>query len=126
MDPIENERSVADELAAYALERGFNVETLRNDFVFQTDQRWIWFWRKVDGLACSGPADELEGTLHYNMQGALSLSQLVNADGDHQQIWSEAGVLETLDQAFELLKAWLVNEKDVEKLPVRCARRQSI
>lgn len=80
----------------------------------------------MDGLACSDPADELEGTLHYNMQGALSLSQPVNADGEHQKVWSEAGVLETVDQAFELLKAWLVNEKEIETLPGRCAKRQSI
>lgn len=67
MDAVESERAVADELAAYALEKGFNLKTIRNDSIFQSNQRWIVFWRKVDGLACTGPADELEGTLHYNM-----------------------------------------------------------
>ena len=72
MDPIDNSRAVAHELISLALEQGVDLEPLCNDDVFIKDKRWVWFWRK-DLLPGTGPADEPLGTLHYNMQGAISV-----------------------------------------------------
>ena len=101
---------------------------LRDESSFQNDQRWIIFWRKIDGLACSGRADEVEETLHCNMQGDIGggSKQPADANGDRSQVLAEAGVLENLEQAFELLKTWLVDGKRVGDLPTRCVRRQSM
>jgi hypothetical protein len=41
-------------------------------------------------------------------------------------MWSEAGTFENLEQAFELVKAWLVDWKEVDDLPSRSARRYGI
>ncbi len=127
MDPIENSRAVAEELVHLAQEQGVDLEPLRNDDVFIKDRRWIWFWRK-DALPGTGPAQEPLGTLHYNMQGAISVLPkcLERSASAFRGAWSEAGTFENLEQAFEFLKAWLVERKEVDELPQRCARRYGI
>jgi hypothetical protein len=57
MDPIDNERTTAQELVSYAQEQGFDLESLRNDSVFQKKKRWVFLWRK-DESPSSGPANE--------------------------------------------------------------------
>jgi hypothetical protein len=41
-------------------------------------------------------------------------------------MWDEAGTLADLEQAFELLKAWLIDRKEVDELPQRSMRREGI
>jgi hypothetical protein len=41
-------------------------------------------------------------------------------------MWHEAGTLVDLDQAFELLKAWLIDMKGVDDLSERSMRREGI
>jgi hypothetical protein len=127
MDPIENSRAVAHEVVSFAQEQGVDLEPIRNDDVFIKDRRWIWFWRK-DSLPGTGPADEPLGTLHYNMQGTISLlpSRLKGSAGAFQGAWSEAGTFENLEQAFALVKAWLLDWKEVDDLPSRSVRRYGI
>jgi hypothetical protein len=127
MDPLENSRAVAQELVYLAREQGVDLEPLRNDDVFINDRRWIWFWRK-DSSPATGPAKEPPGTLHYNMQGAISaLPQSLNESASaFRGAWSEAGTFKNLEQAFEFLKAWLVDRKEVDDLPLRCVRRFGI
>jgi hypothetical protein len=128
MDPVDNERTTAREVVSYAQQRGVDLEPLRSDSTFQKDQRWIFLWRKRNALPCSGPADEQEATLHYNMQGAISVlpSSLRASAGAFQGGWSEAGTFESLEQAFELVKAWLLDWKEVDDLPSRSVRRYAI
>ena len=127
MDPLENSRAVAQEHVALAQEQGVDLEPLRNDDLFLSDRRWIWFWRK-DSLPGTGPAQEPLGTLHYNMQGAISVlpDYLKGSEGLFRGAWSEAGTFDSLEQAFELLKAWLIDRKEVDELPPRHVRRSGI
>jgi len=127
MDPIENERATAQELVSFAQRHGVDLEPLRNDSMFLKDRRWIYLWRK-DELACSGPAQEKEGTPHYNMQGSIDVlpSRLKDSAGAFRGSWTEAGTFENIEQAFLLLTAWLFERKQVDELPDRCVRRYGI
>jgi hypothetical protein len=40
--------------------------------------------------------------------------------------WSETGTFEDLDQAFVVVKAWLLDRKEVDDLPCRCVNRYQI
>jgi hypothetical protein len=128
MDPIENSRAVAQELVSFAQRRGLELETLRNDFVFERDRRWIEIWRKFDELPCSGRVDQKEGTLNYNMQGTISVlpSCLKDSASAFRGAWSEAGSFEHIEQAFALVKAWLLDWKEIDDLPNRSVRRYGI
>jgi hypothetical protein len=125
MEAVENERATARELVSYARQQGVDLEALRNDSMFQRDQRWILLWRKLDGLPCSGPVNEKEGTLHYSMQGTVD--RLPGALEEHrvnsQGVWTEAGILDRIEQALELVKAWLLDKKEIADLPNRHVRR---
>jgi hypothetical protein len=127
MDPLENSRAVAQELVSLAQEQGVDLEPFRKDDTFIKDRRWIWCWRK-DFLPGTGPANELPGTLHYNMQGTISMlpSRLRESASAFQGAWSEAGTFENMEQAIELVKAWLLDWKEVDDLPSRSVRRYGI
>lgn len=128
MDPTDNERMAAQELVSHAQQQGVDLETLRNDSMFQKDQRWIILWRKRDELPCSGPPNEEEGTLHYNMQGAIDVlpDQLKGSASAFQGTWTEGGTFENIEQALEFMKAWLLERKEVDDLPCRFIRRCGI
>ena len=127
MDPLDTFRATARELVSFAQQRGIDLELFREDFAFQRDRRWIDVWRK-DSLPGTGPAHERLGTLHYNMQGAISMlpRNLTGSAGAFQGAWSEAGTFENMEQAFELVKAWLLDWKEVDDLPSRSVRRYGI
>ena len=128
MNPVENERATALELVSYGRGRGIDVESYLKESGFQKGERWILFWRKLNSLACSGPADEREGTLHYNMQGAVAMvpNAFKQSAGSFRGSWTEAGTLENIEQAFELASAWLLDAKEVDELPGRHVRRSGI
>jgi hypothetical protein len=125
MEPVDNERATAQELVSYAYQQGVDLEGFRDDSLFQKGQRWIFLWRKRNALPWSGPAKEQDGILHYHMQGAISAlpSVLKGANGTFQGAWYEAGTFEDLEQAFVLVKAWLLDWKEVDDLPGRFVNR---
>ena len=127
MDPIENSRAVAQELISLAREQGVNLEPFCTDGHFHNDQRWIFLWRK-DELPYSGTVDEPLGTLHYNMQGTIAVlpSKLKDSASAFQGMWTEAGTFENLGQTVALVKAWLLDGKEVDDLPPRSVRRYGI
>jgi hypothetical protein len=127
MDPVENSRAVAQELVSLAKQQGVDLEPMRNGDIFRTDQRFVWFWRK-DELPYSGPANEEIGTLHYNMQGKIESlpNVLKDSASAFRGMWTEAGTFENIEQAFALLKAWLIDRKEVDYLPFRRTRRYGI
>jgi hypothetical protein len=127
MDVLETFRATAQELTDFARPRGIDLEPFRKDIAFLKDRRWIDVWRK-DSFPGSGPASEPLGTLHYSMQGPISLlpSCLKDSASAFRGVWSEAGTFEDLGQAFELVKAWLVDWKEVDDLPERRIRRYQI
>jgi hypothetical protein len=127
MDQVDNERATAQELISFAKQQGFDLDQLRNDCMFQKDRRWVILWRKNE-LPCSGPANEPLGTLHYNMQGAISVlpNSLKHSASAFRGAWSEAGTFENIEQAAQLVKAWLLDSKEVDDLPQRQVRRYEI
>ena len=127
MDPVDNQRATAQEILSIAREREGDMELFCTDGHFEKDQRWIFFWRK-DELPYSGPAGEKEGTLHYNMQGPIAVlpSVLKESASVFRGAWTEAGTFDSIEQAFELLKAWLLDRKEVDDLPRRSVRRYGI
>jgi hypothetical protein len=127
MDPVDNMQATAQELVAFAQQHGIDLEPFCIKGNFQKDQRWIFLWRK-DELPYSGPANEKEGTLHYNMQGAIAVvpSKLKESASAFRGAWTEAGTIENIEQAFALLKAWLLDQKEIDELPSRSVRRYGI
>ena len=127
MDVVDNFRATAQELVCLARRHGIDLEPLRKDFAFEKDRRYIDFWRK-DELPGSGRAEEMTGTLHYNMQGSIAVlpSVLKESSSAFRGAWTEAGTFENIEQAFELLKAWLLDWKEVDDLPRRSVRRCGI
>lgn len=127
MDPVENMRATAQELITYAQEQGVDLLRFHIEGNLQKDQRWICLWRK-DELPYSGPTDEKVGTLHYNLQGAISrLPNSVQQSGSaFQGVWSEAGVVDSIEQAFDLVKAWLLDGEEIDRLPLRSPRRSGM
>jgi hypothetical protein len=113
MDPTENSRAVAEELVFIGQQQELDLAPFCTDGFFQKNRRWIFFWRK-DELPSSGRADEAMGTLHYNMQGVIAALP---------GMWSEAGTFENIEQALELLKAWLFDRNEPDHLPQRQVRR---
>jgi len=41
-------------------------------------------------------------------------------------MWTEAGTVESIEQAFELLVYWIFEGKEVDELPPRAVRRNGI
>jgi hypothetical protein len=122
IDPIANERVTAEEITSYAQARGYDLQSLRSDTTFQKGHRWIFLWRKRAELPCTGRPEEKDGTLHYNLQGTVSRHAYLPADASFAD-WSEAGTLESVQEAFELVKDWLLEGKEVDDLPHREVRR---
>jgi hypothetical protein len=127
MAPADNFRTTAKELISFARQQGIDLEPFHRESTFEKGQRFIFFWRK-DELPGTGPANEPLGTLHYNMQGAISElpSKLKDSASAFRGAWTEAGTFENLEQAFALLKAWLLDQNEVDDLPSRCVRRYGI
>ena len=127
MDPIDNSPAVAQELISLARRQGTDLEPFCTDGHFHKDLRWIFLWCK-DEFPWSGRADEPLGTLHYNMQGRISAlpSCLKESASAFQGVWSEAGTFKDMEQALELVKAWVLDRKEVDELPRRSVRRYQI
>ncbi len=127
MDTLDTFRTTAQELISSARQQGINLEPFRNDFTFEKDRRWIDVWRK-NALPGTGRTEEPLGTLHYNMQGRISVvpNCLKGSAGRFRGMWSEAGTLENVEQAVALVKAWLLDGKEVDELPGRSVRRYQI
>jgi hypothetical protein len=127
MAPVDNLRATSQELVSFARQQGIDLEPFCKDSAFEKEHRFIFFWRK-DEFPCTGPANEPLGTLHYNMQGAISElpSKLKDSVSAFRGAWTEAGTFDSLEQAFALLKAWLLDQREVDDLPNRRVRRYGI
>ena len=127
MDVLETFQNAAQELVSLAQQRGIDLEPFRHDFTFLKEHRWIYVWRK-NSLPGTGPANEPLGTLHYSLQGKVAAvpESFRASAGAFRGRYHEAGTLADLEQAFELLKAWLIDRKDTDDLPQRFVRSEGI
>ena len=108
MDPLENERATAQELIEFARTQGVDLGPLLNEIAFQRDQRWIFIWRKGEHI-------------YYNLQGSITIlpEKLKESAGVFRGVWSETGSIDDLEQAFTLVKAWLIDRQEIDDLPSR-------
>ena len=115
MNDPESQGATAQELVAFAKQRGVDLSSTCYDWAFLNEGRFISLWRK-------------EGKVHYNMQGPINtLPERYKASASaFRGMWHEAGTLADLEQSFELLKAWLIELKEVDDLPKRSMRREGI
>ena len=115
MNDLESQEATAQELVALAQQRGFDLSSSCHDWAFLDEGRFISLWRKG-------------GRVHYNLQGRIdALPERYKASAHaFRGIWHEAGTLADLEQAFEFLKAWLIDMKGVDDLPQRYVRREGI
>jgi hypothetical protein len=115
MNDLESQQATARELLSLARQRGFDLGTICYDWAFLSDGRILSLWRK-------------EGKVHYSLQGKTdALPERLKASASaFQGMWVERGSLETIEQAFEFLKAWLLDRKEVDDLPGRSVRSYGI
>jgi hypothetical protein len=127
MNRFDSERNTALELVSYARTRGLDLEPFLASSGFLKDGRWVHLWRK-DEFPWSGSAQDSQGTIHYALQGSIGLlpDRLSESASAFHGMWSEAGTLENVCQAFELLKGWLVDLQEVDSLPTRQVSRYQI
>jgi hypothetical protein len=108
-------QATARELIALASRQGVDVASMHQSGSFLHDARIIWFWRK-------------NGVIHYSMQGKVEvLPNVFQASASAcRGMWDEAGTVADLEEAFEFLKAWSIDRREVDDLPHRYVRRQAI
>jgi hypothetical protein len=111
----------AEDVMSYAIQRGVDLRALHAEGVFTNDRRWIFLWRTGDQI-------------HYQMQGRISIlpgcmrEESTHAVETHavDDVWGEEGSVESLEEAFLLLSAWLLDRREVDLLPRRTIRRAGI
>lgn len=115
MNYLESQEATAQELVNLARQRGIDLESSFRYSAFLHDDRFISVWRK-------------DGKIHYSLQGKTNgVPQKMQASADiFRGMWIEAGTFESLEQAVEFLKAWLLDGKKVDDLPSRCVRSYGI
>ena len=115
MNDLESQLSTVQELVAFGRERGVDLGKICHEVAFSNEGRFIILWRK-------------EGKVHYNMQGRIEVlpHSFQASAGLFRGMWREAGNLPDLQEAFEFLKAWLIDRKEVDDLPPRYVRREGI
>ncbi len=115
MNDLESQLATAHELIAYAKGQGVDLSSTCYEWAFLNDGRFISLWRK-------------EGKVQYNMQGPIEVlpERYKASAGAFRGMWTEAGTVADLEQAYEFLKAWLIDKKEVDDLPPRYVRREGI
>jgi hypothetical protein len=106
-------KETSKQIISIALEKGEDVSPLCDEYgVFESSKRWIEFWVKDDSLG-------------YHLSGEISTppAQIAESRPSFQGIWDETGTIPNLEQAFELLRAWLLEGKEIDELPDRSIRR---
>jgi hypothetical protein len=114
-DPVIAHEAAARELVAFAGRLGIDLSPLRQGFLFARGNRWIDLWFE-------------EGIVRYNLQGKVAVlpSEFRVSVGLFTGWWHETGSLRDIEQAFGFLKAWLLEDGEVEDLPLRCVESRGI
>ena len=113
MDFLESRREAAERLQRYAAAQGTDLGSFRDEHdVFSHRKRWIDFW--------------LEGaTVGYHLRGEIGKlpSRFATSQSSFRGVWDEAGSINDLDQALELLRSWVIDAKEVDELTARMIHR---
>jgi hypothetical protein len=115
MDELEGFRTLIPELTAIACRRGIDVATVSRKNGLWRNGRILTFWPEA-------------GVIRYCLQGGIK--ELPNAfagsAGAFHGGYTEAGDCANLEDAMDLLVAWLFEERDVDHLPKRVVRKCGI
>jgi hypothetical protein len=109
MTEFDSAQLVASELVALAQRRELDLTPLlKESLLFLTSDRFIYFWR-------------VEEKIRYSCQGRSIVSPggVSGSDTAAGSGYSETGILDNLEDALKLLKAWLLDGKEVGALPER-------
>jgi hypothetical protein len=113
MDFLESRHEAAEHLQLYAAAQGTDLSLFRDEHdVFSNRKRWIDFW--------------LEGaTVGYHLRGEIGRlpSSFAASQSSFRGVWDEAGSVDDLHQALELLRSWLIDAKEIDKLTSRKIHR---
>jgi hypothetical protein len=106
---------IAEELLTLAKERVVDLAPYCHKHTFGRDGRYLVFWRQG-------------GVISYRLQGPIVELPTEYRDSAtaFQGMWTEAGMVETVEQAYGLLMAWIIEVKEVDDLPKRSVRRNGI
>ena len=112
---VESMMLVAGELIAFARAKNCELETLCHNSIFCNDRGYISFSRKHNRTeyALAGRVRQLP----------KSFQNSASAFRGH---YHEGGSVESIEAAFELIKAWLLDGKEVDELPARNVRSEGI
>jgi hypothetical protein len=113
MDFLESRREAAERLQRYAAAQGTDIGRYRDEHdVFSNRQRWIDFWLE-------------DATVGYHLRGEIGKlpSQFATSQSSFRGVWDEAGSINDLPQALELLRSWLIEAKEVDELTGRMIHR---
>lgn len=106
---------IADGLHALAFSHRNDLASQCKSDAFCRGGRHLSFWRK-------------EGVIAYSLQGPIAVLPVEYraSASDFRGMWTEAGTVENIEQAYELLISWIFEGKDVDELPARAVRRNGI
>jgi hypothetical protein len=113
MDFLESRREAAEQLLCYAAAQGADLAPFRDEYdVFSNRKRWIDFWLEGD-------------TVGYHLRGEIGKlpARFATSQSSFRGVWDEAGSIRDLHQALELLRAWLIDGKEIDELTGRLIRR---
>jgi hypothetical protein len=115
MSDFESMLATARELISLAAQQGIDLDPLFDSGTFLHDGRIIWFRRKG-------------GIIHYSLQGKIEVlpREYEASASAFRGMWDEAGTVGDLEEAFEFLKAWLIDRTEIDELPQRYVRREGI
>jgi hypothetical protein len=116
MDFLESPREPAERLQFYAATQGADLRHFRDEHdVFSNRKRWIDFW--------------LEGaTIGYHLWGEIGNlpNQFATSQSSFRGVWDEAGSVNDLPQALDLLRSWLIDAREVDELTDRMIHRSML
>ena len=116
MDFLESRREAAERLHRHAAAEGTDLAPFRDEYdVFSHRKRWIDFW--------------LEGaTVGYHLRGEIGKlpTQFATSPTSFRGVWDEAGSINDLHQALELLRSWLIDTMEVDQLTGRMIHRSML
>jgi hypothetical protein len=110
---LESRREAAERLQHYAAVQGTDLAPLRDEHdVFSHRKRWIDFWLE-------------DARVGYHLRGEIGKlpNQFATSQSSFRGVWDEAGSINDVPQALELLRSWLIDAKEVDELTGRTVHR---
>lgn len=115
MNEFESLAAIANDLIDFARQRGEDISPKCHNSAFFEEGRYMMLWQK-------------DGKIHYNMQGKIrTLPERYKASATaFHGMWTEVGTVQDVEAAYEFLKAWLIERREIDDLPQRHVKREGI